>query len=124
VVHEIAKRSQAPKQWGERCNYFLACNPCNCTVLEDATLPYQFAIKLLNDAKHYDRRRVNVLRGRAPDAISESDVMRALSEIAFYALSKHVGGQQALELRTVLQSASRPVSERPWLVEGGVPCQE
>ena len=103
VIHEMAKRSQAPNKWGERCNYFLACNTCNCDVLEDPTLAHQLAIKALRDPDHYDRRRVNELRGRAPDAIDAEDVMHALTEIAFCALAKVVAGQTNVDLTQVMK---------------------
>jgi hypothetical protein len=99
----MAKRSQAPNKWGERCNYFLACNVCNCDVLEDPTLPHQLAIKAMRDPEHYDRQRVNVLRGRSPDAIDADDVMEALTEIAFCALAKVLTGRTNIDLTQVLK---------------------
>lgn len=77
----MAKRSQAPNRWGELCNYFLCCNPCNCGVLESARVEWQLALKLLYDAPHYDRRRVNELRGRAPEAVSAEDVESCLQQL-------------------------------------------
>ena len=103
IIHEMAKRSQAPNKWGERCNYFLACNTCNCDVLEDPTLTHQLAIKALRDPRHYDRQRVNVLRGRAPDAIDYDDVLEAMTEIAFCALSKVLAGGANVDLTPVLK---------------------
>lgn len=41
----------------------------------------QLALKALCDVKHYDRVKVNQLRGRQPDAITESEVWAALPEV-------------------------------------------
>ncbi len=39
------------------------------------------ALKVIYDPANYDRVHVNTLRGRAPDAISEREVARAVSEM-------------------------------------------
>jgi len=118
VVHEMAKRSQAPNKWGERCNYFLACNPCNCAILQQLGIEYQLALKLLRDPEHFDRQQVNVLRGRAPDAVSEQDLVEVLADIAREYLQLEAVAGQIISLQSVLER----ISERGTALPGQGLC--
>lgn len=79
-VHEIASGPAREAALSERCAWLPACDYCNGEVLTDHSkwsIEKQLARKALIDPEHYDRRRVNELRGRAPEAISEIDVIKA-----------------------------------------------
>ena len=103
VVHEMAKRSQAPYKWGERCNYFLTCNTCNCGILESLDIGFQLAFKEMRDYRHYNRERVNELRGRAPDAVSERDVSLAFAQMAQVAFIEKFELKQPTDFKRILR---------------------
>jgi hypothetical protein len=42
--------------------------------LDGMPIARQLAYKLIHDPEHYDRQRVNVLRRRQPDAVTEREV--------------------------------------------------
>jgi hypothetical protein len=47
---------------------------------ENWTVAYQLALKFRNDPAFFDRRLVNTLRGRAPDAVTEEEVNEIVEE--------------------------------------------
>lgn len=76
-VHEIARGTCRKVAFGEPCTWLATCAVCNCGPLTDAKewpVARQLALKLLQDGKRYDRCRVNVIRGRCPEAITEAEV--------------------------------------------------
>lgn len=73
-THEIASRAQAPNRWAEKCNYFRSCPTCHREVLSWICEALQLAYKRMNDPENYDRVKVNLMRGRQTNAISESEV--------------------------------------------------
>lgn len=80
TVHEIACGPAREQALSERAAWMVACAPCNCGPLHDKTLwpvARQLALKAWYDPDHYDRVKVNLLRGRQPDAITEAEVVKA-----------------------------------------------
>lgn len=77
-VHEIASGPARDAALGERCAWLATCWDCNAYALPDKVkwpIERQLCVKAASDPEYYDRRRVNVLRGRSPEAISEVDVL-------------------------------------------------
>ena len=84
AVHEIAKGSHREAALSEEEAWLVACWTCNSGPLNDYSLwpiERQLALKALCDAERYDRRKVNELRGRAPEAINEAEVISAAYEL-------------------------------------------
>ncbi len=86
-THEIArgphkkKAMKEPSTWIRTCNG--KANDCHARRLDGMDPAMQLALKLRYDEEHYDRQRVNVLRHRQPDAITEAEVdaaMRTLTQ--------------------------------------------
>ena len=74
-THEIGSRAQAPLRWADKRNYFCACHSCNGDILNYLCEPLQLAYKKMYDPDNYDRQFINEIRGHAPDAIAEHEVV-------------------------------------------------
>ena len=75
-VHEIASGPARHKAIKEPCAWLLLCRPCH-NEMHDRTIwsiTRQLALKKKMDPDNYDRIRVNELRGRHPEAITEEEV--------------------------------------------------
>lgn len=82
--HELVRGANREKALKERATWLAVCRTCHEDVLSDASkapLAKQMAWKLVADPAWFSLEVVNQLRGRAPDAISLSDVARFLSVI-------------------------------------------
>lgn len=80
VVHHVAKgpcRKHVPE------NLVLLCGTHHDQTHRDVniTIIHEYAIKAIGDAEHYDRVALNVLRGRAAEAVSEVEVIAAAFEL-------------------------------------------
>ena len=55
-IHEMCRRSAAPKRWGHPCNYLLLCERCHAGPF--ATMPHakQLAYKLREDPENFHLR--------------------------------------------------------------------
>ena len=76
-VHEIARGVHRKRAVNERCAWLRTCRYCHDNKLADYAiwpLERQYALKMIYDPENYDRLRLNEIRGRADDAISEVDV--------------------------------------------------
>lgn len=76
-VHEIARGSSRMVAFGEPACWLATCSICNCGPLTDAYIwpvARQLWVKKQRDAERYDRRLVNIIRGREPEAITEAEV--------------------------------------------------
>lgn len=75
-THEIVTRACNAKSPRELSTLLRLCGECHCDIHDYSKWPIarQLALKKRQDPEHYDRQRVNVLRGRAPDAITEEEV--------------------------------------------------
>ena len=81
-VHEIARGACRKVAYGERCAWLATCAVCNCGPLTDVSqwpVVRQLALKQQYDPEHYDRCRVNTMRGRCPEAITEAEVCSYLT---------------------------------------------
>lgn len=74
-THEIASRAQAPNKWADVRNYLKTCRRCHDEVLSWLPECVQLSMKLLHDPDNYDRQFINEIRGHAPDAIAEHEVV-------------------------------------------------
>jgi hypothetical protein len=83
-LHEIARGASRNAALSERCCWLHLCRACH-EIVGGLPVVAQLAIKWLADPIGYDRRKVNEIRGRAPEAISEGDVdewVRRLTRLA------------------------------------------
>lgn len=74
-IHEIASRAQAPNKWADVRNYLKTCRRCHDEVLSWLDESVQLAHKKIFDPDNYDRQFINEIRGHAPDAIAEFEVV-------------------------------------------------
>ena len=83
-IHEIAFGAGARRRaYVERCTWLPACgwhnrSGCGFHNLAEMPIARQCALKYVLDREHYDLVRINDLRGRAPQAISEAEVQEFL----------------------------------------------
>ena len=75
-VHEIARGPARGNAYADRSTWLRLCRLCHDDVGDYSKYPIarQLWLKRTNDPEYYDRERVNMLRGRQPDAITESEV--------------------------------------------------
>lgn len=76
-VHEIERRSAAPRRWGHRSNYLIACRCCHVDVLATMEHAQQLAIKLVCDPTHFDLAawlRIGDPELKAPERVTMADV--------------------------------------------------
>jgi len=75
-IHEIARGSHRQAALGERCCLLHLCRACHDEMDDYSVWPIarQLAMKLLGDPEGYDRVRVNLIRGRAAEAITQDEV--------------------------------------------------
>lgn len=82
-THEIVRGSgrekslTEPSTWIRACNYKTP-NDCHRRKLDGMPIVMQLVLKKKFDPEHYNRERVNVLRHRQPDAITEAEVAAAM----------------------------------------------
>ena len=74
-VHEIARGAARQKALKEPATWILTCHECHEKHLDGMDPLTQYAIKWLEDKSNYNAEVVNVLRGRAPGAILDEDVL-------------------------------------------------
>jgi cytochrome c553 len=75
-VHEIARGPSRKQAVQERACWLLVCRRCHEELGDYSKWPLarQLALKLLQDREHFDLRKFNVIRGRAPNAITMREV--------------------------------------------------
>lgn len=76
-IHEICRRSQSPRGWAHRCNYFRVCSfGCHRLVEDYAQYPLvrQLVIKALRDPDNFDLDAWLLLRGRGAESVSFRDL--------------------------------------------------
>jgi hypothetical protein len=89
-VHEIPRGPHRRAALTQNCCYLATCSLCHQGELDSMPIVDQLAIKKALDPENYDRARVNIIRQRQPEAITEQEV-----DLALTALQK----------------------ERPWLIQ-------
>ena len=79
-THHISK---GPGRKDEPCTMVRLCLYCHSDIhnVVGFNVEHELAIKACGDPEHYDRRQVNELRGRAPEAIEEYEVIGAAAEL-------------------------------------------
>ena len=80
-IHHIARGCNRKKGQYERCNLVRTCQRCHAERLDGMPVAMQYALKLLHDRDGYDRVVLNLLRGRADDAVDELDVFAAYIQL-------------------------------------------
>lgn len=83
-VHEIARGSHREEALEKRETWLAVCRDCHSTKLESMPIPEQLALKAMQDSEVYDddgREKVTKIRGRAPGAVTESEVIKAAFEM-------------------------------------------
>ena len=77
-VHEIERKSQAPKRWCHECNFALLCAECHGG--RWATMPHakQLAYKLVHDPEHFDLGKWLSLQPRGPRYVTMADISEHL----------------------------------------------
>ncbi len=73
-VHEILRRSQAPAQWSDTCNYLFLCRDCHQSRFDVMPQARQLACKFMQDNEHFNLERFRIIGGRA----DMEDVLRWL----------------------------------------------
>ena len=74
-IHHIARGPHREKAREERCAMIATCTKCHEARLDAMPIARQLAMKFINDPKGYDRKQANTLRSRAPDSVSEEEVL-------------------------------------------------
>jgi len=76
-THEIARGPARANAYALRLAWLRVCRRCHDELGDYSKFPIsrQLFLKKTNDPEYYDRQRVNELRGRQPDAITEEEVM-------------------------------------------------
>ena len=87
-VHEIERKSQAPRSWAQRCNYLLLCQPCHAGPF--ATMPHakQLALKYLCDPEHFDLSgwlKIKDPNGLAPNRVRQEEIDKYVQELLLLA---------------------------------------
>lgn len=80
-IHEIERRSQAPKAWGELCNYLLLCPTCHMGPFATMAHDRQLACKLISDPNNFDLEEWMRIRDpvlTAPYRVLLQDVVKHL----------------------------------------------
>ena len=76
-VHEMARGCHRSVAVRERCCWLLLCRPCHEEMDDYSIWPLtrQLALKLISDPIYFSPERFNEIRGRAPGAITLSEVV-------------------------------------------------
>jgi hypothetical protein len=80
-VHEIARGPNRQKALLVRAAWIRCCSDCHHRRLDGMPVARQLAYKALGDPCGYSREEVNALRNRAPNAVSEKDVITQIADI-------------------------------------------
>lgn len=75
-IHEIPRGPARRFGYADRRAWLRLCRKCHDLAGDYSKLPLPAAylLKLMRDPGHYDRRWLNITRGREPDAITEQHV--------------------------------------------------
>lgn len=76
--HEILAGAIRHKSYHERACWLRLCRePCH-PIVQGSEIPWQLALKLLNDPEGFDLKKFNEAWGRPPTAVTAGDVLAAL----------------------------------------------
>jgi len=80
-VHEIERKSHAPKSWGNTANYLKICRSCHDGPFATMDHSRQLAIKLIKDFEHFDLLewlRIRDPQLQAPDRVTMDEILAHL----------------------------------------------
>lgn len=83
-VHEIERRSHAPRTWANPCNYLLVCHECHAGAFATMSHAAQLAVKLLLDEPNFCLDAWLRLRDpelKAPLRVTMGEVLECLERI-------------------------------------------
>lgn len=80
-LHEISRGAAREASLGVRAALLHLCRECH-DCMEWVPVVVQLAVKRIADPIGYDRRRVNKLRGRAENSITEDEVDRWVTRLS------------------------------------------
>lgn len=91
-VHEIERRSAAPRSWGTTCNYVVACgslssNNCHEKVFGTLSHAVQLAVKLLRNPTAYDLQswlKISDPDLRAPLRVTQKEVDKEAKKLQIF----------------------------------------
>lgn len=80
-IHEIARGPNREEALKHRCAWLLLCRGCHDEMDDYSVWPLarQLALKLLADPGHFSLEEFNLIRGRAPTAITLADIVPFLN---------------------------------------------
>jgi len=81
-IHEIASGPARRKAFQHAETWIATSHLCCHDTLQTWPIAMQYALKLIRDPKHYDRKLCNVLRGRMPNAITADEVETEIPKVA------------------------------------------
>jgi len=79
-IHEIERRSHAPKRWANRCNYLLVCFACHSDRIPFMLHAKQLNIKRRRDPEHFNLEewlRIADPELRAPNRVTMEEIEEA-----------------------------------------------
>ena len=82
-IHHIVRGAGRKAAREERCVLIRTCQRCHQERLDGMDVVTQLAIKLITDPEGYARKAVNLLRRRAPEAITEDEVREKALELEY-----------------------------------------
>ena len=78
-IHHIVRGASREKAKTERCALVRTCPRCHSERLDFMPIVIQLALKRMYDQTGYDRQKVNALRCRADESITEVEVIDAVT---------------------------------------------
>ena len=79
-THHICRGPHRAKAKTEECNLLRLCFRCHA-IVDGWPVAKQIALQAVNNPDAYDRVKVNLLRSRQPEAITEAQVRRYAKKI-------------------------------------------
>lgn len=75
TIHEMERKSHAPRRWAKRINYLLLCwEPCHRVIFDSMPHAAQLAIKKLHDPRHYKLKAWHAIGGRPLTYVTQAEV--------------------------------------------------
>lgn len=123
-IHELVTRGQSSKAVEYRCCFLALCEDCHNEIHRTSEWPIerQLALKQRVDPEGYDLAKVNELRGRGPNAITQEEVdeWRILDKqrvVPIESVLRSVGREshrpgRKLAIRSVAHAAARDLDGR------------
>lgn len=81
-THEIARGPHRKEALENRCALLRTCQRCHEQYLDSMPIVTQLAIKAMNDGAYLDIEKTNLLRDRAPGAITDEEVAAEIDRLS------------------------------------------